>query len=93
MFRSFRLWLDRVLSSGSVARDARAANEVRHAVRYELPRPWKFVNANGPGQSLSPRDMTHDEAVKFCREILGGAYVQTDFDGSIVFFAGSKNEG
>lgn len=62
-------------------------------IRYHTPRLWKFVNAHGPQQTIGPRPMTHDEAVRFCREIIGYGYVQTDFAGSIVFFAGPKGNG
>lgn len=92
MFSRLREILDNFSIRWAAAREARAAYLARRDL-FETPRLWRFVNANGPGQSLAPRPMSHDDAVRFCREILGSAYVQTDFAGSIIFFAGPKNSG
>lgn len=92
MFSRLREILDNFSIRWAQAREARAADAARREL-FKTPRLWRFVNANGPGQSLAPRPMSHDEAVRFCRDILGHAYVQTDFGGSIVFFAGPKSSG
>lgn len=89
MFRFLREALDKFSHWRAVSRAARD----EAAAKFQTPRLWKFVNAHGPQQSLAPRPMSHDEAVKFCREIIGYGYVQTDFAGSIIFFAGPKHAG
>lgn len=93
MSRFFRSVLDFILSTWAafVAKDRAAYEEDR--IRYHVPRLWKFVNAFGPQQATTSRPMNHADAIQFLRSNLGYAYVQTDFEGSIIFFAGPKGNG
>ena len=76
-------WLDKFANLWGIAREARKEN---------APREWLLVDAYSSLQCRPGIPQTYGEALEFLRDNVRAPFVRADFDNSIIFFDGRKND-